>query len=78
MSNNLESESTATIPTCNLNEVWNAYICNNEAIGVMIFDSLDGDRMDRSSQPVYIRNDRGYDNRLNAYMDECWDGFYTC
>jgi len=54
----------------------------------MIFDSKDPDRMDRASQPIYIQNDelcRNHDgervcfnNRLNAYMDHCWDGFYTC
>jgi len=54
----------------------------------MIFDSKDPDRMDRASQPIYIKNDdlcRNQDgesvcfhNRLNAYMDHCWDGFYTC
>lgn len=78
IANNIESVSSDTIPTCSLNNDWNAYLCTNEKIGVLIFDSLDGDRMDRSAQPIYIRNDRGYDNRLNAYMDECWDGFYTC
>jgi hypothetical protein len=35
--------------------------------------------MDRALHPVYIQNsDLGFDNRLNSYMDHCWDGFYTC
>lgn len=35
--------------------------------------------MDRSAQPVYIQdNESGFNNRLNAYMDTCWDGAYTC
>jgi len=54
----------------------------------MIFDSRDADRWDRASQPIYIQNPElcrefngeevCFDNRLNAYMDHCWDGFYTC
>ena len=35
--------------------------------------------MDRSVQPIYIQNfDHGFNNKLNSYMDHCWDGFYTC
>lgn len=34
--------------------------------------------MDRSSQPIYIQDEeRGFNNRLNAYMDHAWDGAYT-
>ena len=36
--------------------------------------------MDRASQPIYIMDnddDRGFNNRLNAYMDKGWDGAYT-
>ena len=44
-----------------------------------MFESQDADRMDRSAQPIYLRDEeRGFDNRLNAYMDNCWDGAYTC
>jgi hypothetical protein len=35
--------------------------------------------MDRSAQPIWVKDDeRGFKNRLNAYMDNCWDGAYTC
>lgn len=59
----------------------------------MLIDSLDSDRMTRNQQPIYIQNKQNenpqeelpwdidpnvYDNRLNAYMDHCWDGMYTC
>jgi len=35
--------------------------------------------MDRSMQPVYVRR-RGTEenNKINSFMDKCWDGFYTC
>jgi hypothetical protein len=22
--------------------------------------------------------EHGFNNKLNSYMDDCWDGFYTC
>jgi hypothetical protein len=70
---------------CEFKEAWNAWECADE-FGVLLFDSLDEDRMDRSAQPIYIRNEdlcsidgtQCFHNRLNAYMDHCWDGFYTC
>lgn len=46
---------------------------------MLLFESQDADRMDRSAQPIYLQDDeRGFNNRLNAYMDTCWDGAYTC
>lgn len=28
---------------------------------------------------MYVQNtEHGFDNKLNSYMDDCWDGFYTC
>ena len=57
----------------------NGYECENSNLGVLLFESQDEDRMDRSSQPVWIQDkDRGFNNRLNAYIDQCWDGAYTC
>lgn len=79
VSNNKESISSQVIPGCTLHSMWNAYLCTNDNIGQITFDSLDADRMDRSVQPVYIReSNSGFDNKLNSYMDHCWDGFYTC
>jgi len=78
ISDNKESVSAQVIPSCEKQNQWNAWICTNRNIGVMIFDNQDPDRMDRALQPVYIQNKDGFNNRLNAYMDHCWDGFYTC
>jgi len=69
-SNNKESTSAQVVPNCKEKSAWNAYLCQNKELGVMLFESQDADRMDRSSQPLYIRDsERGFDNRLNAYMD---------
>lgn len=57
---------------------WNAWHCTNSKLANLFFDSLDGDRMDRSVQPVIITSEKsGYYNDINSYMDHVWDGFYT-
>jgi len=87
LSNNLESDTTNIFDaqnSCEKKDAWNAYLCTDE-YSTLIFDSLDADRMDRSAQPIYIKTNevcddsgRCFNNRLNAFMDSCWDGFYTC
>ena len=84
------STSSSVIPECEPNDTWNAYLCSSTPnIGVLMFDSLDADRMDRSVQPVWIQANTGHEscgddgdtcfnNKLNSYMDHCWDGFYEC
>ena len=43
-----------------------------------MWDSLDEDRKDRSSQPIiYKKQGTQIANYLNAFMDHVWDGFYT-
>jgi len=37
----------------------------------------DGDWEDRSVVPVYVRSTDGSSNKLNAAMDNTWDGFYA-
>jgi hypothetical protein len=67
------------IPECKRISQWNAYACHNDNLGQLIFESLDADKMSRSSQPVYmIKEGTRMMNKLNAFMDHCWDGFYTC
>ena len=60
--NNKESTSTQVTPTCEKKDTWNAYICEMRELGVLLFESQDADRMDRSSQPLYIMDDDKYDN----------------
>jgi hypothetical protein len=80
-SNNKESTSVQSVTGCTENTDWNAYLCANDDLGVLLFESQDTDRMDRSMQPIFIKDDPdspNFNNRLNAYMDQCWDGAYTC
>jgi len=64
---------------CVLRSDWNAYECTNPLLGVLLFDSLDDDRYDRTVSPITITKsgDTRYSNVLNTQMDHVWDGFYT-
>jgi len=59
---------------------YGGYLCASyKKLGILMFESLDDDKMDRSMQPVYVtQNGQKEKNKLNSYMDKCWDGFYTC
>lgn len=66
------------IDTCDQYESMNAYVCEAEKMGILLFESLDEDRQDRSMQPIYVKKQgTGMENNLNAMMDHVWDGFYT-
>lgn len=70
--------ATEAYAGCETMNDWNVAYCNNDRLGVLLFESLDGDTMDRSVQPIIITSeDTGYENTLNSYMDHIWDGFYT-
>jgi len=73
----LES-ATDEYADCTPKSYWNAQYCRNQDLGVLLFESLDGDKRDRSVQPVKISGlTNGYYNVLNSFMDHSWDGFYT-
>lgn len=48
IADNKMSTSAQVIPTCDFVDEWNGYVCTEENIGVLLFNSLDADRMDRS------------------------------
>jgi hypothetical protein len=63
---------------CTHDEPMNAWVCQAESLGVLLFESLDEDRQDRSMQPIYVkRQGTEMSNVLNAMMDHVWDGFYS-
>ena len=80
-----ETHVGETINGCNENSDWNAYFCDNmDDFGLLLFENLDEDAMDRAIQPVIMKNaglENGgptFHNILNAFIDDCEDGFYTC
>lgn len=67
-----------TFERCEFKESWNAWQCENDYLGLLMFMGLDADWEDRMVSPVYVHNDEtGYLNKLNSQMDHMWDGFYT-
>ena len=53
-------------------------MCRDRSIAMLVFESLDDDKFDRSIQPVNLINEElGFNNTLNSMMDHVWDGFYT-
>jgi len=39
---------------CELKTAWNAYLCQNDKLGLLLFESEDEDWLDRSMQPIYL------------------------
>lgn len=72
-----------------VNTNWNAHLCKNRDIGLLLFESNDKDFMDRTVVPIYIQDpaitakkEAGEvvatnGNKINAFMDHDWDGFYS-
>jgi hypothetical protein len=79
------------VPCCFYKANWNAArFCKGadcaENVGQLLFESLDEDREHRAITPVVLDNvdlpcfgdGDEFRNPLNAFMDDCEDGFYTC
>jgi len=56
----------------------NLWICYEDKLGILQFESEDSDTLDRSMQPIYAQlQGTTMNNKINSYMDHVWDGFYT-
>ena len=62
---------------CKGDESMNAYVCQADKLGILLFESQDDDKEDRALQPIYVSK-VGTEprNKLNAMMENVWDGFY--
>ena len=70
--------ATNAYANCDTVTNWNAAHCRNSRLGILLFESLDADTMDRSVQPITLTSEEtGYENTINSFMDHVWDGFYT-
>lgn len=66
------------VPNCERWESMNLWTCQEEKIGILLFESEDPDTLDRSMQPIYSRLEgTEMNNKINSFMDHVWDGFYT-
>jgi hypothetical protein len=70
--------ATNAYSDCETVRSWNAAFCQNSRIGVLLFESLDSDKRDRTVSPITLTSEEtGYSNMVNTFMDHVWDGFYT-
>lgn len=44
------------VDNCEQKSDWNAWKCDNPDLGILLFESQDDDRMDRSAQPIFIQD----------------------
>ena len=70
--------ATNALKGCKFNEPWNAWMCQNDYIGMLYMNSLDADTKARNVAPVYImKNETGFINTVNSMANHKWDGFYS-
>jgi hypothetical protein len=64
---------------CTAMSAINGHQCTNNDLGILVWESLDPDSIDRSIQPIYINynEDSAKQNKLNSYMDHNCDSFYN-
>lgn len=66
------------IEGCKFKEIWNAWFCKNNKLGVLNFNADDEDWEDKNASPTFVTSDEtGFVNKVNIQMDHMWDGFYT-
>lgn len=66
------------IEGCTGDKWMNVYVCEAEKLGILLFESQDEDKLDRSMQPIFVqREGTEQNNVINAMMDHVWDGFYS-
>jgi len=70
---------TDNFPGCTKMDSINGHQCTNNDMGILVWESMDADSIDRSIQPIYINynEDATKQNKLNSYMDHNCDSFYN-
>jgi hypothetical protein len=62
---------------CTKVATWNGYYCTNDNLAMLVFESLDDDKLTRVVSPVQVLGmNISSRNVVNSYMDHIWDGFY--
>jgi len=71
-------QTSANLSYCSLVQSWNAYICQNKYLGILVFESLDTDNWKRTITPITVTSyNITSSTTVNTFMDHFWDGFYT-
>ena len=72
------TEFSPYVPECSFLEPNNMWFCRQSKLSILMFESEDVDKRDRSMQPIYVQmQGTEMNSKLNAFMDHVWDGFYT-
>lgn len=69
--------TTEKFVRCSTRDSWNARICWNNDISILLFESYDSDKEDRNISPVTIKNDHEYVNELNAFRNHEYEEVYS-
>ncbi len=71
-------ENSGGFTACIKVSTWNGYYCNNDNLAILLFESLDEDKLTRILSPIQVQSmNLTSRNVLNTFMDHLWDGFYT-
>ena len=64
--------------SCELHAKWNVYVCTETNWGLLQFESMDSDSLDRSVQPVFVTSDDypDFKNKLNSFADHASESIY--
>jgi hypothetical protein len=66
------------LSNCKGKPIMNANLCHRDELSIILFESEDEDTLRRAMQPIYISiNGTKMANKLNAFMDREWEGFYN-
>jgi hypothetical protein len=72
------AESSGVFKNCTRFGAWNGYGCQNENLGILLFESNDADNMTRIISPIIITGfNTSSRNVLNTFMNHHWDDLYT-
>lgn len=72
------AQESANLTGCDPVDNWNAFYCQNQNLGILLFESLDSDKWTRTITPITVSSyNITSTTSLNTFMDHVWDGFYT-
>ncbi|TNV88229.1 hypothetical protein FGO68_gene13028 [Halteria grandinella] len=70
--------NAARFTSCTLQATWNAYHCKNDNLAMVIWESMDEDKMKRQVVPITVKSmNLTSINVINSFADHIWDGLYA-
>lgn len=70
-------ENSGRFTSCKKVYTWNGYYCTNDQLAMLVWESLDADRLTRIVSPIEVIGlNTSSRSVVNSFMDHIWDGFY--